>query len=100
MVIIMNFLYLNKMVEYIEDNLDDVIDYNMLSKIVNTNIFILERIFMFLTNMTINEYIKMRRLSKAFEDIRNTDKKIIDIALKYQYNSATSLVELLRNYLI
>lgn len=86
----MNFLYLNKMVEYIEDNLDDVIDYNMLSKIVNTNIFILERIFMFLTNMTINEYIKMRRLSKAFEDIRNTDKKIIDIALKYQYNSATS----------
>lgn len=55
---------------------------------------------MFLTNMTINEYIKMRRLSKAFEDIRNTDKKIIDIALKYQYNSATSLVELLRNYLI
>ena len=65
MVIIMNFLYLNKMVEYIEDNLDDVIDYNMLSKIVNTNIFILERIFMFLTNMTINEYIKMRRLSKA-----------------------------------
>ena len=100
MVIIMNFLYLNKMVEYIEDNLDDVIDYNMLSKIVNTNIFILERIFMFLTNMTINEYIKMRRLSKASEDIRNTDKKIIDIALKYQYNSATSLVELLRNYLI
>lgn len=86
----MNFDYLNKMIEYIEKNLDSEIDYNKLSKITNTNLFILERIFIFLTNMTINEYIKKRRLSKAFEDIRNTDYKIIDIAFKYQYNSAPS----------
>ncbi len=86
----MNFNYLNKMIEYIENNLDNEIDYNELSKITKTNIFILERIFMFLTNMTITEYIKKRRLSKAFEDIRNTDLKIIDIAFKYQYNSASS----------
>lgn len=86
----MNFDYLNKMIEYIENNLDSEIDYNKLSKIANTNLFILERIFMFLTDMTINEYIKKRRLSKAFEEIRNTDYKIIDIAFKYQYNSASS----------
>ena len=78
------------MVEYIEKNLDNEIDYNEISKITNTNIFILERIFMFLTNMTIIEYIKKRRLSKAFEEIRNTNLKIIDIAFKYQYNSASS----------
>ena len=86
----MNFSSLNKMIEYIEKNLDNEIDYNELSKITNTNIFILERIFMFLTNMTIIEYIKKRRLSKAFEEIRNTNLKIIDIAFKYQYNSASS----------
>ena len=86
----MNFDSLNKMIEYIEKNLDNEIDYNELSKIANTNIFILERIFMFLTNMTIIEYIKKRRLSKAFEEIRNTNLKIIDIAFKYQYNSASS----------
>jgi AraC family transcriptional regulator len=86
----MNFDYLNKMIEYIENNLDNEINFNELSKITNTNIFILERIFMFLTNMTITEYIKKRRLSKAFEEIRNTDLKIIDIAFKYQYNSASS----------
>ncbi len=86
----MNFDYINKMIEYIEKNLDNEIDYNELSKITSTNIFILERIFMFLTNKTIIEYIKKRRLSKAFEDIRNTDLKIIDIAFKYQYNSASS----------
>ena len=86
----MNFDYLNKMIKYIEENLENEIDYSILSKITNTNIFILERIFMFLTNMTITEYIKKRRLSKAFEDIRNTNLKIIDIAFKYQYNSAPS----------
>ena len=87
---LLNFDYLNKMIKYIEENLDNEIDFNEISKITNTNIFILERIFMFLTNMTITEYIKKRRLSKAFEDIRNTKFKIIDIAFKYQYNSASS----------
>lgn len=86
----MNFDCLNQMIRYIENNLDNKIDLNRLSKITNTNLFILERIFMFLTNMTITEYIKKRRLSKAFEEIRNTDCKIIDIAFKYQYNSASS----------
>lgn len=86
----MNFDYLNKMIDYIENNLDNEIDFNELSKITNTNIFILEHVFMFLTSMTITEYIKKRRLSKAFEDIRNTNLKIIDIAFKYQYNSAPS----------
>lgn len=78
------------MINYIEKNLCNEIDFNELSKITNTNIFILERIFMFLTNKTLTEYIKKRRLSKAFEDIRNTNLKIIDIAFKYQYNSASS----------
>lgn len=54
----MNFDNLNKMIYYIEKNFDNEIDYNELSKITNTNIFILERIFMFLTDMTIIEYIK------------------------------------------
>lgn len=85
-----NFECLNEMVKYIEENLDCEIDFDKLSQITNTNLFILERIFMFLTNMTINEYIKKRRLSKAFEEIRNTDARIIDIAFKYQYNSAAS----------
>lgn len=86
----MNFDYLNKMIDYIEDNLDREIDFDKLSRITNLNLFILERIFMFLTNMTIVEYIKKRRLSKAFEEIRNTNQKIIDIAFKYQYNSSPS----------
>lgn len=86
----MNFDYLNKMIKYIENNLDGEIELSKLGTITNTNLFILERIFSFLTNMTLKEYIKKRRLSKAFEEIRNTNEKIIDIAFKYQFNSSTS----------
>lgn len=93
----MNFDSLNKMVEYIEENLDSEINFAKLSKITNTNLFILERIFTFLTNMTITEYIKKRRLSKAFEEIKNTNYKIIDIAFKYQYNSASSFNRAFKN---
>lgn len=40
----------------------------------------------------------MRRLSKAYEEIKNTNNKIIDIALKYQYNSAAAFTRAFKNY--
>lgn len=40
--------------------------------------------------MTLTEYIRKRRLSKAAEELRKTDHKIIDIAMKYQYDSPVS----------
>lgn len=93
----MNFDYLNDMIKYIEENLENEIDINYLGKITKTNRFILERIFVFLNGITINEYIKKRRLSKAYEDIKNTNLKIIDIAMKYRYNSAPAFNRAFKN---
>lgn len=93
----MNYERLNEMVEYLEEHLADDIDFDELGKITRTNTFILERIFAFLTDMTLTEYIKKRRLSKAFEEIRNTDAKIIDIAIKYRYNSASAFNRAFKN---
>ena len=93
----MNYKPLNEAVQYIENNLDKEIDFDKLSKITGMNIFILERIFNFLTGITLKEYIKRRRLSKAYEEIKNTDNKIIDIAFKYQFNSSTSFNRAFKN---
>ena len=93
----MNYELLNNVVNYIENNLDEDIDFNELGKISGMNIFILERIFAFLTEITLKEYIKRRRLSKAYEEIKNTDNKIIDIAFKYQFNSSTSFNRAFKN---
>ena len=86
----MNYEYLNNMIKYIEDNLTENIEYKKLAKIVGTSEYTLQRIFIFLTNMSLSEYIRKRRLSSAFEELKTTDTKIIDLAIKYKYDSQIS----------
>lgn len=81
---------LNKLIDTIEENLETEIDYNELAKVIGTSSYTMQRIFTFLTGMTVTEYIRRRRLSKAGEELRKTNQKIIDIALKYHYDSPIS----------
>lgn len=50
----------------------------------------MQRIFSLLTNITLSDYIRKRRLSCAGYDFISNNEKIIDVALKYQYDSATA----------
>ena len=43
-----------------------------------------------MTNISLSEYIRKRRLTNAGYDFTVSKEKIIDIAIKYQYNNATS----------
>lgn len=81
---------LNKVIEYIEENLENEIDYNKISQILCTNEYTMKRIFYLLSNISITEYIRNRRLSNAGFDLYKSDEKIIDISIKYQYDSPTA----------
>ncbi len=81
---------LNNIIDKIEENLTEKIEYNDLAKIAGTSSYTLQRIFTFLTGTTLTEYIRKRRLSRATEELLMTDIKIIDLALKYQYDSPIS----------
>ena len=81
---------LNKVIDKIEENLTEKIDYKDLAKIVGTSSYTLQRIFAFLTGITLTEYIRKRRLSNAAEELLSTNIKIIDLAIKYQYDSPIS----------
>ena len=94
----MNYNLLNEMINYIEDNLTEDIDYNVLAKIVGISEYSLQRIFTFLTNISISEYIRKRRLSKAFEELKTSDIKIIDLAIKYNYDSSISFSRAFKQY--
>ena len=93
----MNYEYLNKMIQYIEKHLTEKIEYRELAKIVGVSEYSLQRIFIFLTNISLAEYIRKRRLSKAFEELKKSDIKIIDLATKYQYDSAISFARAFKN---
>lgn len=86
----MNYELLNNIIKYLEENLTNDIDIKKLSKSLGLNDFIMQRVFAIVTNITISEYIRKRRLSLAFEELKLTDNKIIDIALKYGYDSHIS----------
>ncbi len=45
------------------------------------------RFFSYMTGMTLNEYVRRRRLSLAVNDLQQSNEKIINIALKYGYDS-------------
>ena len=93
----MNYEYLNKMIQYIEKHLTEKIEYKELARIVGVSEYSLQRIFMFLTNISLVEYIRKRRLSKAFEELKKSDIKIIDLAIKYQYDSSISFARAFKN---
>ena len=93
----MNYDYLNQMIQYIENHLTEKIEYKELAKIVGVSEYSLQRIFLFLTNVSLAEYIRKRRLSKAFEELKTSDIKIIDLAIKYQYDSNISFARAFKN---
>lgn len=84
------YISLNKMLDYIEDNLENEIKYNELAKILGINESMLQRFFSVLCNISLSDYIRKRRLSNAGQELIEGKEKIIDIAIKYQYENSTS----------
>lgn len=81
---------LNEITKYIDNNLEEQINYDILAKTMGVNTYTMQRIFSLIAGISLSEYIRKRRLSNAGFDLYETDAKVMDIAVKYQYNNATS----------
>lgn len=81
---------MNKVMIYIEEHLTDEIDYNKISQMAYCSEYHFKRMFSFLSGIGLSEYIRRRRLSLAALDLKDTDLKVIDVAVKYGYDSADS----------
>lgn len=81
---------MNNAMMYIEEHLTEDIDYSKISKIAACSEYHFKRMFSFLSGIGLSEYIRRRRLTLAALDLRDRDLRIIDVAVKYGYNSADS----------
>lgn len=79
---------MRRAVEYIEANLDGVIDAGALSRIVCCSAVHFGRIFSYVVGISLSEYVRRRRLSMAALALRQGGAKVIDVALRYGYTSA------------
>lgn len=81
---------LNASINYIEENLDGEICYEEASRIACCSSYYYQRMFSYITDMTLSEYIRRRRMTLAALELQNSDSRVLDVALKYGYNSPTS----------
>ena len=81
---------LQKAIDYVEEHITEKIDYEKVAKEACSSAFHFQRIFGIMCGITLGDYIRMRRLTLAAQEIMNTDKKIIDIALDYGYDNPES----------
>lgn len=77
-------------INYIEEHIDGKIDYDEAARAAACSKFYLQKIFSILCSMTLGDYIRSRRLTLAGNELNATDAKVIDIALKYGYESPES----------
>ena len=78
---------------YIEENITEDLTVSRIAREVNTSAFYFQKGFSMLCGYTVGEYVRMRRLSLAGEDLVSTDIKVIDLAIKYGYDSADSFTK-------
>ena len=88
---------LNKAIEYIENNLDKEISNDEAARIACCSTYYFQRMFTYVTGISLAEYIRRRRMSQAAFELQRTEQKVIDIALKYGYSSPTSFNRAFQN---
>lgn len=77
-------------IDYIEEHLTDDIDYEIVARTAYSSTFHFQRVFSILCGFTVGDYIRMRRLSMAASDLIRNNDKVIDVALRYGYDTPES----------
>lgn len=89
---------MQKAIDYIENHLTEKIDYDMIAAQNFSSSYHFQRVFSILCGFTIGEYIRNRRLSLAGSELATTDAKVIDVALKYGYESPDSFAKAFKQF--
>lgn len=81
---------IQRAIDYVEAHLTEPIDYEETARAAYSSSFHFQRVFSILCGFTLGEYIRMRRLTLAGRELLEGDCKVIDIALKYGYDTPES----------
>ncbi|MDP4145855.1 MAG: helix-turn-helix domain-containing protein [Bacillota bacterium] len=88
---------MNGAINYIEENLTGEINLEEVAKIACCSVYHFQRMFSFITEVPLSDYIRRRRLTLAAFELQNSEIKIIDLAMKYSYDSPVSFTRAFQN---
>lgn len=81
---------INSAISYMEDHLSEEITLNDIAETVHISAFHFQKAFTIIADMSPAEYLRKRRLSQAGIELSNGNCQVIDVALKYGYDSPES----------
>jgi AraC family transcriptional regulator len=88
---------MNSAMEYIETNLADTILFDEIAQRACCSTYHFQRMFPFITGVSLSEYIRRRRLTLAAFELQTTASKVIDVAMKYGYDSPEAFARAFKN---
>ena len=84
---------ISEAINYIERNIKEPVTIDDITRHAGLSTYYFQKGFSMLCGWTVGEYIRLRRLSLAGSELASTDRKIIDIALDYGYDSPDSFTK-------
>ena len=85
-------------IDYMEENLTEELDIEQIAGLAALSSFYYQRIFGALCGMTVGEYIRARRMTLAAQELNSGDAKVIDVAVKYGYDSPDSFAKAFQKF--
>lgn len=79
---------LNQLIDYLEMHLDEEISPHEIELITGCPYSVFQRMFSYTSDISLHEYIRRRRLSEAAYELQSLQAKVIDVAMKYGYESS------------
>ncbi len=89
---------INRTLRYVEAHLEDELSQAELARESGYSQFYLQRSFAMMTDMTLAEYVRQRRLSMAGQALQATDAKVVDVALRYGYETPEAFQKAFRRF--
>ncbi len=78
---------IQKTLEHIEEHIGENITIEELAETASLSLFYYQRLFSRLVKKPVREYIKLRRLARAGDVLKNRKNRILDIALEHGFGS-------------
>ena len=90
---------INRALRYVEDHLTDgELSMEAVAHEAAYSAFYLQRLFYVLTGQSLADYIRQRRLSLAGQELQLRGEKVIDVALRYGYETPESFQKAFRRF--
>ncbi len=74
------------------------INYDEISKIAMSPVTLFQRIFIFVSGISIADYVRKRRLTLAGNDLKNNNISVLDAAIKYGFQSHSAFTRAFKQH--